>query len=259
VRAMEQKKAQVNTLDFNNQWGWFVSAFAPILNSSGEAVGIIGCDFRAALIYERLWSQILRQLIISGILVIAGFAGYLYMVNGVNKQNRELVELTKAAEAARKEAETASLALKDERDTITAMKDALRVGLFFMDKNFVIQDQYSKYLETLLGVKDLTGKKFTQLLSASISEKDIQSLVEYFVLLFNRSVIHKMSEKMLEDLNPIQELRYTSIESKEEKILRWTFVPVDRGGGRLFVLGNIQDITNEKKMQEQLAGLDKHS
>jgi hypothetical protein len=31
---------------------------------------------------------------------------------------------------------------------------------------------------------------------------------------------------------------------------------VDRGDGRLFVLGNIQDITNEKKMQKRLAELD---
>jgi hypothetical protein len=58
---------------------------------------------------------------------------------------------------------------------------------------------------------------------------------------------------MLENLNPIQEMSYTSPETGEEKILHCTFVPVDRGNGKLFILGNLQDITNEKNLQKQLA------
>ncbi|MDR2185484.1 MAG: hypothetical protein LBO80_07450 [Treponema sp.] len=250
-RTLETKTPQISNLDFNTQWGWVVSLYAPILNSSGEAVGVIGCDFKAEEIYERLWSQIARQLIASAVFVTAGFIAYLYLVNGVNKQNQRLRELKDAAEAA-------SAALKDERDTITAMKDALKVGLFFMDKNFIIQDQYSKFLETVLGIKDLRGKKFTSLIAPSVTQSVITSMIEYFVLLFNRSVVfsHKFNEKMLEDLNPIQELAYVNPETKEHLILRCNFVSVDRGGGKLFVLGNIQDITSEKNMQKRLAELD---
>ncbi|MDR2110217.1 MAG: hypothetical protein LBP32_02810 [Spirochaetaceae bacterium] len=251
LRAIETKTYQISNLDFNTQWGWVVSVYAPILNSSGRAVGVIGCDFKAEQIYERLWSQILRQLILSAVFIAAGFIAYLYLVNGVNKQNQDLRKLKEAAE-------TASKALKEDRDTIAAMKDALKVGLFFMDKNFIIQDQYSKYLETVLGLRDLRGKKFTDLISPSIKKTEITSLIEYFVLLFKRSgvVNHHFNEKMLEDLNPIQEMVYTSPETREEKILRCNFVPVDRGEGKLFVLGNIQDITNEKIMQKRLAELD---
>jgi hypothetical protein len=251
VRTMETKKTQVSSLDFNTQWGWVVSVYSPILNSSGEAVGIIGCDFKAAEIYERLWSQIIRQLIISAVFIAAGFIAYLYLVNGVNKQNQRLRELKNAAEAA-------SAALKDERDTIAAMKDALKVGLFFMDKNFIVQDQYSKYLETVLGIKDLRGKKFTDLIAHSIKQTEITSLIEYFVLLFNRSAAssYNLNEKLMETLNPIQEMLYISPETGEAKNLRCNFVPVDRGNGKLFVLGNIQDITSEKNMQKRLADLD---
>jgi hypothetical protein len=83
-------------------------------------------------------------------------------------------------------------------------------------------------------------------------------MIEYFVLLFNRTVVfsHKFNEKMLEDLNPIQELAYVNPETNEHLILRCNFVPVDRGGGKLYVLGNIQDITSEKNMQKRLAELD---
>ncbi|MDR2766843.1 MAG: hypothetical protein LBB82_00790 [Treponema sp.] len=251
LRTLETKTFQVSSLDFNNQWGWVVSIFGPVLNSAGEAVGVIGCDFKAEKIYDRLWSQITRQLIVSALFVIIGFIAYLYLVNGVNRQNQRLRELRDAAEAA-------SEALKEERDTIAAMKDALKVGLFFMDKNFIIQDQYSRFLETVLGIKDLRGGKFTDFIASSVPQTVITSLIEYFVLLFNRSVVfsHKFNEKMLEDLNPIQELAYVNPETKEQLILRCNFVPVDRGQGRLFVLGNIQDITGEKNLQKRLVELD---
>ncbi|MDR2258208.1 MAG: hypothetical protein LBE14_03550 [Treponema sp.] len=251
LQTMGNKTQQISSLDFNRQWGWMVSIYAPVLNSSGEAVGIIGCDFKAEKIYDHLWSRIVWQLIVSAVFVVIGFIAYLYLVNGVNKQNQHLRELKDAAEAA-------SAALKDERDTIAAMKDALKVGLFFMDKNFIIQDQYSKFLETVLGIKNLRGKKFTELIAPSVKQSVITSMIEYFVLLFNRSVVfsHKFSEKMLEDLNPVQELAYVNPETKEHLMLRCNFVPVDRGNGRLFVLGNIQDITGEKNMQKRLAELD---
>jgi hypothetical protein len=61
---------------------------------------------------------------------------------------------------------------------------------------------------------------------------------------------------MLEDLNPIQEMTYTIPKFGGIKILRCNFVPVDRGNGKLFVLGNIQDITAEKKMEDRLTQLD---
>jgi PAS domain S-box-containing protein len=152
-------------------------------------------------------------------------------------------------------AEEASLALKEERDTITAMKDALKVGLFFMDKNFIIQDHYSSFLESVLEVENLGGKKFTDLLSASMSPKEITSLMEYFVVLFNRSLMQNrgLNKQMMEKLNPIQELAYISPKTGKEKNLQWTFVPVDRGDGKLFILGNIQDITAKKQLETQLA------
>jgi hypothetical protein len=267
LRAMESKKTQTSSIDFTARWGWSISTYTPILNSVGEAVGFVGCDFRAD-IYRRLWSQIVLELIVSGIFVIIGIAAYIYMINEVNKQNSRLLELTRAADSARESAEvakdvaeafreaaeTTALALKDEKDTITAMKDALKVGIFFMDKNFIIQGQYSKALEEILSIRGLEGKKFTDLLSGQMKEERLKSLMEYFVLLFNQSRIssHNLNVKMLENLNPIQETVYIDPETEKEKILHCTFAPVDRGNGKLFILGNLQDITNEKKLQKQL-------
>jgi hypothetical protein len=267
LRALASKKTQTSSIDFTSEWGWSISTYTPILNSAGAAVGFVGCDFRAD-IYRSLWSQIILELIVSGIFVIIGIAAYLYMINEVNKQNQRLLELTRAADSARESAEvakdvadafreaaeTTSQALKDEKDTITAMKDALKVGIFFMDKNFIIQGQYSRALEGILSLRGLEGKKFTDLMTGQMKEERLKSLMEYFVLLFNQSRIssHNLNAKILENLNPIQEMVYIDPDTEKEKILHCTFAPVDRGNGKLFILGNLQDITNEKKLQKQL-------
>jgi two-component system chemotaxis sensor kinase CheA len=170
------------------------------------------------------------------------------MVNNVNKQNQRLREL-------KEEAEAASLALKEERDTIAAMKDGIKIGLFFMDSNFIIQKEYSRALETVLAVKKLAGRKFTDMLSGSIKQKEKANLIEYFVLLFKRSLTtgHSLDKKMIEDLNPLREIDYIDPETKEEKNLRCSFTPVDRGEGRLYILGTIQDYTAEKQMERKVA------
>jgi hypothetical protein len=245
LQAIRSGEIQTGSIDYVPEWGWSISTFAPIRNSSGDVVGVVGCDFEAD-VYSRLWPQIASELIAAAVFAILGFAGYLYLVNGVNKQNQNLRELKEKAEAA-------SLELKDERDTIAAMKDALKVGLFFMDKDFVIQSQYSRALESILAIKNLEGKKFTDLLTAQIKEEKLKNLMEYLVLLFNRSRMgERLSADMLEKLNPIQEMNYINPETGEEKTLNCKFVPVDRGGGRLFILGNLQDVTTEKRLQKQL-------
>ncbi|MDR3139769.1 MAG: PAS domain S-box protein [Treponema sp.] len=248
AKTMETQTIQTSSIDYTSAWGWVISTYAPIVNSSGVSVGFAGCDFKAENVYGQLWVQIFRQLAVSMVFVLLGLIAYLYMVNGVNKQNTRLLALKKAAE-------DFSQKLQEERDTINAMKDALKVGLFLMDKNFIIQAHYSRHLETVLDVQNLAGKKFTDLIATSISKKELSGLMEYFVLLFNRSLIsnRNFSSKLMESINPMQELLYISPKDGNEKILQWTFAPLDRGNGRLFILGNIQDITNEKNLERQLA------
>jgi two-component system chemotaxis sensor kinase CheA len=139
-------------------------------------------------------------------------------------------------------------ALKSERDEITVMKDNLKAGLFLMDRRYTIQSAYSKALEEILDMQDLQGKKFTDLLSASIKAKERDTLEDYFEMIINRS----FDAKMLEEINPIMEFSYINEMTGEEKILRTTFAAVDRGYGVFFILGSLENITTEKLLQKQL-------
>jgi two-component system chemotaxis sensor kinase CheA len=138
--------------------------------------------------------------------------------------------------------------LKSERDEMTVMKDNLKAGIFLMDKEYTIQPAYSKALEGILGMDELQGKKFTDLLSASLKAKERDTLEDYFEMVIKRS----FDSKMLEEINPIVEFFYTNEITREEKILRTTFAAVDRGYGIIFILGSLEDITVEKSLQKQL-------
>ncbi|MHC6203537.1 cache domain-containing protein [Breznakiellaceae bacterium SP9] len=139
--------------------------------------------------------------------------------------------------------------LRHERNENAAMKDNLKVGFFLMDKNYTIQGQYSQALEHILSVADLKGKNFISLLAASLTEPETDTLKDYFNMVFNRSFY----QELLDDINPIQELPYISVETREEKILSCGFTPVNREHNKVLILGNILDSTVEKTLKKQLA------
>jgi methyl-accepting chemotaxis protein len=140
LKAMQTKTYQVSALDYS-EWGWLISVYRPILNSSGEAVGFAACDFVPSDIFTRLWSQIIWELVIAGIFALLGIAAYLYLVHGINRQNRRLVELKEAAEAS-------SAALKEERDKVVVMKDRLMAEMrAFMEMLQVKPDDFAEFTE----------------------------------------------------------------------------------------------------------------
>ncbi|MDR0556262.1 MAG: hypothetical protein LBG43_00090 [Treponema sp.] len=136
-----------------------------------------------------------------------------------------------------------------ERDEIAAMKDNLDIGIFFMDRDYIIQDNYSKALPRILGMKSFQNTRFTDLLSASVTPSELISIKDYFVMSFER----QFDQEMLNDINPLNEFRYYSAASKEWKILHVEFVAVDRGRGQIMLMASIYDITDRVELQRKLA------
>jgi two-component system chemotaxis sensor kinase CheA len=135
-----------------------------------------------------------------------------------------------------------------ERDEIAAMKDSLKIGLFFMNRECIIQDNYSRYLEELLSEDELNGKKFTDLLTASVTPNEMNAIKDYFDMVFDRV----FDQATLEDINPLQELHYVSIGRGARKIFQIEFITVERGKGEVFILVTIYDITAKIELQQRL-------
>jgi len=134
-----------------------------------------------------------------------------------------------------------------ERDEIAAMKDSLKIGLFLMDRDFVIQDNYSRFLEELLTSNDLRGKCFIDLLAASLSPKESDSVKDYLGMVFDRA----FDSATLQEINPLDELRYVN-QFGAKKIFRCEFLTIEMGKGDTFVLVMIYDITVNVELQERL-------
>jgi len=134
-----------------------------------------------------------------------------------------------------------------ERDEVAAMRDSLKIGLFFMGRDYIIQDNYSRFLEEVLSEKDLKGKYFTDLLKNSLAPKEMESIKDYLGMVFDRA----FDQATLQEINPLNELRYVD-PSGIRKIFRCEFLTVDVGKGETFILATIYDITENTELQERL-------
>ena len=134
-----------------------------------------------------------------------------------------------------------------ERDEIAAMKDSLKIGIFFMDREFRIQDNYSRYLEELLSDSDFKGKLFTDILASSVTSKELEAIKDYFEMVFDRT----FDQSTLQEINPLNELQYVDSEG-QKKIFRCTFLTVELGKEDSLILVSIYDVTAQVELQERL-------
>jgi len=136
-----------------------------------------------------------------------------------------------------------------ERDEIAVMKDNMKIGLFFMDKNYVIQDHYSIYLEEMLSDTKLFGRLFTDVIADSVSANELGAIKDYFNMILECSY----DQEMLEDINPLNELHYVHRDSGDRKVFQCAFATVERGRGEVFILVTVYDITARVELQQRLA------
>ena len=135
-----------------------------------------------------------------------------------------------------------------ERDEIAVMKDSLKIGFFFMDRQYIIQDHYSRFLEEMLSETDLAGRCFTDLLTTSVGAKDLEAIQDYFNMIFERT----FDQDTLDEINPLSQINYVDIKTGSKKVFQCDFTTVDRGRGEIFVLVTIYDITARIELQQQL-------
>jgi two-component system chemotaxis sensor kinase CheA len=137
-----------------------------------------------------------------------------------------------------------------ERDEIAVMKDSMKIGLFFMDKNYIIQDHYSRYLEEMLSDTKLFGKNLVdEVIADSCNLSELEAIKDYFNMILERTY----DQEMLDDINPLNELHYTNKQTEERKVFQFAFATVERGRGEVFILVTVYDITTRVELQQRLA------
>ncbi|GMO40751.1 MAG: hypothetical protein Ta2B_20570 [Termitinemataceae bacterium] len=275
AEATKQFAAMSNvtrTVDF---WGKNLSGYMPVFDSNDNMSGIIHTDISSDEINKMRLRALLMFAISIALAAIASFilatkvsSSLVLPIKEMKKladalaeerfdlgiasfRKDEMGEMQKSMIKTRDNLKTALSNLKTERDEITAMKDNLRTGVFLMDKDSVIQANYSASLEVVLSAKNLTGKKFTDLLASTFKEKDLQTVLDFIEMVH----ANKMKQKKLDGINPLSEIAYTSVEDGKNKNLRCVFAALPRNG-ETYILGTIEDITSEVALKKRLTEKD---
>jgi methyl-accepting chemotaxis protein len=74
LKTMQTNTSLYSSLTHQDGWGWVISAYTPIVNSSGTVVGLVGCDFDAEGLYGDIVTQGIEQIILGVAFIAAGLA-----------------------------------------------------------------------------------------------------------------------------------------------------------------------------------------
>ncbi|GHV85935.1 methyl-accepting chemotaxis protein [Spirochaetia bacterium] len=72
AECWEIQKTNYSNMTFQEGWGWMVSIYTPIKNSTGKMVGITGCDFLANELHDSLIKDTALQVSMGAAFVIIG-------------------------------------------------------------------------------------------------------------------------------------------------------------------------------------------
>lgn len=148
----------------------------------------------------------------------------------------------------RRETETALRGARQETDSILAN---VSQGLFLLDTEFEISNQYSAELENIFGKTDLAKTQFIKLMRPLITQKSLDELNDFIELLFNDDI----DEIAMSELNPLDrvELHFEAERGEyQTKHLEFTFRRIMDKSNITSLLVTARDITELIELQEQL-------
>lgn len=180
------------------------------------------------------------------------YLAYTWYRARIKKINRQKEELEKQVDERTKELNERNrdlvISKKQTDDILNNVKD----GLFLLNKNFIIESQYSKSLETILSEEKLGGRSFLDYLEGKIKKSDIKNSREYFELLFDNSV----DSQAISELNPLAQIEF-SFEDKENdrnisKFLAFNFGRIIENNTTEHIITTVNDITDKIQLEKDL-------
>lgn len=126
-------------------------------------------------------------------------------------------------------------------------------GLFLVDKDLVIADQYSAKLEQILRQTNIAGRTLYDILEGMISQKDMETTKMFVDQLYNSWVV----EELIQDLNPLKQVLVSYIDDDGvgvTQFLEFNFLRVmdDKREQIESVFVSVVDVTNEVHLQAQM-------
>jgi methyl-accepting chemotaxis protein len=166
-KTWETKRYQQSGLMYQEEWGWVISVYAPILNSRGDMVGILGVDFEAEQLVGTLRSHTVRQVIMNFLFILVGLALFLLFLRKIFKRLTMLTRILK--EIAEGEGDLTTRINTGKMDEIGVMADYVNQTLEKIRSMVVaIKEQIHKLFDvgselaenmaqTAVAIQEITG------------------------------------------------------------------------------------------------------
>jgi methyl-accepting chemotaxis protein len=84
-KAMESGEIMLGSIEQSETWGRLISAYAPVRNSKGSVVGVIGCDLDASEVVSWIRQQVLWQAGMIAVFIVVGLAVYLVLLQRIDR------------------------------------------------------------------------------------------------------------------------------------------------------------------------------
>lgn len=174
-------------------------------------------------------ANIIRAIQFVGVIAILG-----YFVVFLSVFMRRLNETDKVAEDARRET--------------SEILETVNTGLFLLDKDLKIGNQYSNELVNIIGSERLAGESLSSVLSNRISQKDLQTTEEFIGQLYNPRV----KAKLVDSLNPLHKVMFYDTQGGESRFLDFKFSRVYDGKDITRILVNVNDVSDAVRLEQRL-------
>ncbi len=142
-------------------------------------------------------------------------------------------------------------AAKRETDEIL---ETVTSGLFLLDRDLRMGEQYSAELEYILQRKELAGTDFMAMLSQMVPSETLHTVHDYLELLFSERV----EESLIGSLNPLDRVAVrlpTESGRIEDRYLEFSFRRVFDDTRLLHLLVAVNDVTDRVRLSEEVDNL----
>lgn len=150
--------------------------------------------------------------------------------------------------------------LAEAREQTAEILATVNEGLFLINKELVISNEYSSELEHIIQQTNLGGKTLTEVLEKLVPAKDLQDTKTFVDQLYSEWVV----EDLIVDLNPLKRLKIQALSERggvEERYLDFNFSRVYYNDEIVRILVSVVDITQavllEKRLENEKAQNDR--
>lgn len=151
----------------------------------------------------------------------------------------------------RKLAQSESRFAKTRSAETHALLQAVRTGLFLLDKDLRIGQQRSKMLLDFVGTDRLGGKNLVNILRGHVSEQDLHNTQQRIEQLYDTKLNHQPLE-VTDSLHNVMLNKASADHRGDSRYLDFTFGREDEGQGIARILVNVIEVADSARLDKRL-------